>query len=56
MAYIRQIKIALVVVGFVLLGFVVIRYRRKSTDPDDDDEALLVESESHEITGDGSNG
>lgn len=37
MAYMRQIKIGLVIVGLIALVYVIIRYRRKSTDADEDD-------------------
>lgn len=43
MMYMRQIKIALVIVGLIGLAYVVIRYRRKSTDVDDEDSDPLVD-------------
>lgn len=56
MAYMRQIKIALAVVGVIFLAYVIIRYRRKSGGPDDEDEGLIAERDSLEITEDGANG
>jgi membrane protein DedA with SNARE-associated domain len=56
MAYMRQIKIGLVVVGVILLTYVVIRYRRKSTDPEDDDDPSLPEADTHEVTDTDANG
>jgi len=46
MMYMRQIKIALVIVGLIGLAYVVIRYRRKGTDADDDDSEPLVDDTS----------
>jgi membrane protein DedA with SNARE-associated domain len=52
MVYIRQIKIVLVVVGVIFLGYVVIRYRHKSTDTEEDEGDALAESDTHRATGD----
>jgi len=49
MAYIRQIKMGLIILGVVLLIYAVLRYRRKATDQiDDDSDSLMDETDSSE--------
>jgi membrane protein DedA with SNARE-associated domain len=43
MAYMRQIKIGLVVIGVMGLIYLVARYRRKSTDCDDEESEVPVD-------------